>query len=102
MKLLIEQKAAINAVNSEKETPLHLAAFRGKTGVVKLLLEHQAEINSLDWEKKTPLNRAEEGQHRDTINLLIQHKAQRSEITSGTGTSTFGNKFGAWDTLGYM
>ena len=57
-KLLLERKAAINALNKWKSTPLHWAACRGHISTGKLLLLYKADRNLKNLDGRTPLEDA--------------------------------------------
>ncbi|MDR0379617.1 MAG: ankyrin repeat domain-containing protein, partial [Candidatus Accumulibacter sp.] len=48
----------VNAVDALDRTPLHVAAFHGRTRIVKLLLANGAEVNARDQSALTPLHAA--------------------------------------------
>jgi ankyrin repeat protein len=57
-------------------TPLHLAAFRGLTEIVRTLLELGADAHALERESgSTPLHWAAEGGHSEVVRLLLAHGA---------------------------
>jgi ankyrin repeat protein len=57
-KILIENKADINATERDVWTPLHVAAYLGNEEVVRLLIQNKAEINARNMDNKTPLELA--------------------------------------------
>jgi ankyrin repeat protein len=71
--LLLTHKANANGVGSA--SPLHAAAFYGRTDVAELLLQHGANVNSVDTNSETPLHRAAFRQKLEVARLLIQNGA---------------------------
>ncbi|KUI59248.1 Ankyrin repeat domain-containing protein 27 [Cytospora mali] len=61
-------------------TPLHVAAQRGRDGIVRTLLQHNADCNSKDSDNLTPLARAVMGGHNEVVALLLSHGARISEV----------------------
>jgi hypothetical protein len=55
-KLLLANKADVNAKNDRGETPLHLAAKEHRKDVAELLLAKGAEVNAKDNEGYTPFS----------------------------------------------
>lgn len=53
-------------------TPLHVAAERGNTEVVKLLLEAKADIDPKDDDGKTPLHWAVHSGRSEAVKVLIE------------------------------
>lgn len=74
-KALIRGGAHINAVNDVGETPLFLAARKGKIKMARLLLQYQANPNIPDFAHSTPLITAAINGHTDIVKLLLNHKA---------------------------
>ena len=75
----------ISSLNKAKETPLHWAAAKGKTPMVKLLLEMGAWrlCDSQSDEGWTPLHHAAANGHFHTVEVLVQR---------GTKINTQNNK----------
>jgi ankyrin repeat protein len=61
----------VNARNTIKRTPLHYAASRGHTEIVKLLLGRGADVNARDYFDYTPLGDA--SPYPETAALLRQY-----------------------------
>jgi len=76
VEFLLSKRANINATNSKKETPLHLA---NNIDIVELLVFHGADINGSDNDKNTPLhnavNRSENGWDIDIVEFLLSQGA---------------------------
>jgi hypothetical protein len=58
---LLSRRADINAISSDKNTPLHLSCANGCVETTKILLEHKALINALNSFYRTPLHMAAAG-----------------------------------------
>lgn len=56
-------------------SPLHTAAKRGHTKIVRLLLQHKAKCDIRDHEGLTPLIHATMGGYVDVVDLLLSHGA---------------------------
>jgi len=83
--LLLAHKANINGVDKGKllNTPLHSAAFYGRTEVAELLIERGANMNSQDTNGDTPLHRAAFAYSRNSLNtvrLLIEKGANMNLV----------------------
>ncbi len=76
VKLLIANRAKVNAVDNNGATPLHLAAHFGLTKIAELLIANGANVNAVG-KRGTPLVEAELGGSKDTIKLLISHGAHK-------------------------
>ena len=57
-RLLLDNGAAVSAVDRGGGTALHCAAFHGFEGVVWLLLAHGAGVSAKDIDGRTPLHEA--------------------------------------------
>ena len=56
VRLLLEHGADVNAQDSNKETPLHLASYYGEFAIVRALLIHGANPNGANIHGQTPLH----------------------------------------------
>lgn len=56
-KILLRSGHDVRAVNHEKETALHLAAWRSHDGMVRLLIQGGADVHAQDKTGNTPLHR---------------------------------------------
>ena len=92
VELLLSHDAKVDgAESSTSGTPLHSAAFYGRTDVAKLLLKHGANINSLDANGETPLHRAAFAYSRTSIEvarLLINQGADVNAIAKSHSHKT--------------
>lgn len=59
-------------MSSINRTPLHLAAIRGNTAIVRALVAHKFNVNAKDADENTPLHYASEFGHFETIIFLIK------------------------------
>jgi len=72
-KLLVANKADVNAKAKNGSMPLHLAAAKGNKELVEFLLASKAEINALDNDGWSPMHSAITWEHKDIAELLSQH-----------------------------
>jgi hypothetical protein len=75
-KLLIADKADVNAQANNGATPLHLAAAKGNKGIVELLLANKANIDATDHDGWSPLHSAVTWGQKDVEALLREKGAQ--------------------------
>ncbi|MFC1841790.1 ankyrin repeat domain-containing protein [Candidatus Dependentiae bacterium] len=75
--LLIQYGAKVNETNKHGETPLHIAARKGRKKMAKLLLKYGANINARDNEGNTPLHIAATSYdfRKEIIEFLIKKGA---------------------------
>jgi hypothetical protein len=71
VQLLVDKGAKVNAQNTYGKTPLHYAASKGHTEIVKKLLHYLADTEMI-YEGKTPLELAQENGHQEIVGLLKQ------------------------------
>lgn len=71
---LLTHKADIDKEprSSILRTPLHLAAIRGHTSIVRLLIQSGCDKNTKDFDENTPLHHASEFGHFECIIYLIK------------------------------
>lgn len=82
VRTLLTDASDINTGNHLGQTPLHLAAEQGNSGVVKILLENGAMIDAVDTVAGyTPLHYAARQGHTDLCELLIRFGANPDALT---------------------
>jgi ankyrin repeat protein len=87
VKLLLGQKANIDAKDRESKTALHWAAIEHHQAIIKLLLDRKADVDAraayydcINWEHgnrrgRTALHHVAEEGHEITAKLLLDHRA---------------------------
>ena len=74
----------LNAVSKKKgNTPLHLAAIKGRTDIIALLLDAGATIEPKNTDGNTPLLVAMLNEHKDCVQLLLQAGADCAHWRAG-------------------
>ena len=74
---LLEQGMAADSMSDGLQTPLSMAAERGRCPVVKLLIERDdVAIDSKDIRKRTPLHWAALNGHKEAVRLLLRAGAR--------------------------
>ncbi|KAI9775736.1 MAG: hypothetical protein M1839_000938 [Geoglossum umbratile] len=73
MQLIIEKIVDVNRATAAGETPLHGAAFMGRTEVAKMLLDKKANVNAVSESGETPIITAANHFREDTFDLLLKH-----------------------------
>jgi uncharacterized protein len=86
--LLAGNRSLVSAMSSDGWTPLHLAAFFGKSEAARLLLNKGAEVNarSANAMENMPLHAAAAGRHADVVKLLIERGASANARQHGGWT----------------
>ena len=89
MELLLRKGASTEAMNGYNNTPLHLAAWSGHTGLMELLLDKGASsIEAINKSNNTPLYHAADNPLHNTksaIGLLL-NKVASIEAMRGNNT----------------
>src|SRR5579862_1650484 len=87
--LLAANRSFISARSEDGWTPLHLAAYFGKTEAVRLLLNKGADVNarSTNPMENHPLHAAASGRHGGVIKLLVDHGANVNARQHGGWTA---------------
>ncbi|WP_410542263.1 ankyrin repeat domain-containing protein [Wolbachia endosymbiont of Tetranychus urticae] len=75
VKILLNNRAQIDAVNKDGHTALHLAAYYGHHLVVETLLKNGAQANSINSKKDTPLHYTALRSHKIATEILLKHGA---------------------------
>jgi len=97
VKLLISQRADVNAKDNKGITPLHLAVIKCNIDVAKLLISKGADVNATDKYSRTPLHYVAFQGNIDLAKLLISKgadvnvKDKFGETPLKTATGSKGN-----------
>jgi len=90
---LLDQGAAVNARDRNRQTPLHLGACKGREECVRILLEAGADVLAEDREGKIPLDYAEtpgreaaESLIREAMVRLLEELQAKERATGGRST----------------
>ncbi len=71
IKLLLDNKADVNAKDSTGKTALHVAAASGNLEIVQFLIDNKADVNAKDADGQTPLGAVKN--YIEIIDLLRKH-----------------------------
>ena len=81
-KILRDNVDKINAGNNDENTPLHLAAKKGKSNIIACLQEYQADCNLRNSLGDTPLHLAVNEGHLDCFTKIIAYTNRDIELTN--------------------
>lgn len=70
-KYLIQNKADINSIDTEGQTPLHYACACGHPNIVKILLENKANVKITDTQGDTALQVCEDDEVRKMVSSWV-------------------------------
>jgi len=79
IRMLVAQSANVNLKDGNRETPLHVAAKKGRAKVVEELLNSHARINVQDASERTPLHLAVEAGCNVAVEMLAARGAAVNE-----------------------
>ena len=88
VQLLVDCGADVNALNGDKQTPLHTAAGGEKDcpELCSMLLEHNAKIDAVDKDGNQPLHLACRKYHTKTGRLLLSNQADANALNKDVQT----------------
>lgn len=89
VRVLLDDKADVQAKDMCGETPLFCSAMNGYTGATELLLKNGAKANVRDDTGETPLIKAAEGGHNSVVKLLLNNKADVNARDSDGSTALY-------------
>uniref|UniRef100_A0A8C1KBT6 Ankyrin repeat domain 52a n=1 Tax=Cyprinus carpio TaxID=7962 RepID=A0A8C1KBT6_CYPCA len=75
VKLFLHKKDEVNALDQERRTPLHAAAWLGDVHIMELLISAGANVNAKDHVWLTPLHRAAASRNERAVGLLLRKGA---------------------------
>jgi len=75
-KLVKKRPKLVNVRNKYGETPLHWAAYVGRTNILKFLLKNEAEVNAEDNAGELPLDLAKKRGNKAAIRSLKKFGAR--------------------------
>ncbi|KAL4560621.1 hypothetical protein LXL04_032774 [Taraxacum kok-saghyz] len=75
---------AINSVDSEGQTLLHLAVSQSRPDLVQLLLEFEPDIDGRNWSGASPLEAAAGSGQTLIVELLLAHRASMERLETST------------------
>ncbi len=76
--LLLGRGADINATDGDEQTPLHVAAFGGDTGMVKLLISKGADLTAKNQIFMTARDWAEEQGHIEILQIIEEASLKKN------------------------
>ncbi|XP_022096882.1 ankyrin repeat domain-containing protein 49-like [Acanthaster planci] len=85
--LLAQQAALVNALDEDRYTPLHRAAYNGHASMVELLLQHNANINARTEDGWCPLHCASRWNNASVVSVLLQNGSDINAQTNGGQTA---------------
>lgn len=83
--LLLQSELDIEAASTIGRTPLHLAAIRGHTQIVRYLVNKSANKDVRDNDENTPLHLASEYGHFEVIIFLVKEAGADATLKNKYG-----------------
>lgn len=78
---MLDAGADVNVKDGLDRTPLHLAAFHGRTEIIDLLIAHGADVNARDLTATSPLHAAViAGKQGAAVQMLLDRRADLQAI----------------------
>jgi len=72
-----------SALNSARDTSLHVAASKGAVQVTQMLLKSRAQVDPANGDGHTPLTMAVENSCAEVAKCLLSHHAQPNSVSAG-------------------
>lgn len=97
VRMLVQDKLAVNARNAYSETPLTLAVRRGNTAIVKTLVANGADVNVRTADGMSPLVIASRFRTGDLARFLVNNGANVNPPYKGTNAMSEALRFSRFD-----
>lgn len=98
--LLASRKVNVNATNARDESPLMMAALKGRAGIVKTLLARDADVNKTGWAPLHYAASAASAQHVAIIRILLDNYAYIDAASpNGTTPLMMAARYGSEDAV---
>lgn len=85
VRLIVNERAAVDVTTSSEMTALHCASLCGHTASVKSLLDNGANFNCVDELGKTPLHDASRYGHLAVVDMLLDKKGVVIDAIQSSG-----------------
>lgn len=83
----LEEGANVEVIDDRGMKPIHWAAFRGHSEIVRILIERGANVNATNTALWTPIMHASLEGHEGIVKLLLEKGANINSKTSVSGTA---------------
>lgn len=98
--LLASRKVKVNATNARDESPLMMAALKGRADIVKTLLARDADVNKTGWAPLHYAASAASAQHVAIIRILLDNYAYIDAASpNGTTPLMMAARYGSEDAV---
>lgn len=106
IKLLIEQGYDLNQADSNGNTPLHIAAYKGDINIIYLLIENGADLTTRNNNNETPLHAAiyySGTTNTEAVNLLLHLGADYNATgKQGKAPLEYAIEENSWEIVDYL